>query len=79
MQAGDPTDDLLVRRFLDRGARNCDAVAKHDDPVGDTENVLEVVTDHEHAQALLGEALDQSEYFELLRHSEIVRRLVEDD
>ena len=53
------------------------AQPQHDDPVGDLEDVLEVVADHHHAEAALAEALDQAEHLRRLRHAEGGGGLVE--
>ena len=49
------------------------------DPVGDLEDVVEVVRDHHHRHALAGQPLDQVEHLRGLRHAQRGGRLVHDD
>ena len=53
------------------------AEAQDDDPVGDLEDVGEVVADHDDAEAALAQAPDQLQHLLGLRHAERRRRLVE--
>ncbi len=50
---------------------------EHDDPVGDLEDVGEVVADHDHAEAAIAQPLDQLEDLLGLDDAERRRRLVE--
>ena len=75
--AGDRRDDLLAGRVIDVEGRRAPAEAQDHDPVGDLEDVGEVVADHDHPEAALAQALDQAEHLRGLRDAQRRRRLVE--
>ena len=71
-------DDLLLRRRLALVEADVAAEAQHRDPVGDLEDVVQVVRDQDHGDPLLGQALDEREHLLGLRDAERGGRLVED-
>src|SRR6185295_14723002 len=60
--ARDRGDDMLLRRLLGLEVAGCLAQPQDDDPVGDLEDVRQVVADHDHAETALAQATDQLEH-----------------
>ena len=75
---GDRLDDLLLVGLGALELGHVLAEAQHRDRVGDLEDVVKVVGDDDHAQALLAQAPDQLEHLSRLRHAEGGGGLVEE-
>ncbi len=76
--AGDRRDHVLLRRVLGPELAGRLAEAEDEDPVGDREDVRQVVTDDDNAEVALAQAADQLQDLFGLRHPESGRRLVEE-
>ena len=76
---GDGLDDLALGDVLRRELGDVLAEPQDRDPVGDLEDVVQVVRDEHDAEALLAQALDEVEHLAGLRDAERRGRLVEDD
>ena len=75
---GDRRDDLLLRGLLALEHADIPSEPEHRDPVRRLEDVVEVVRDDDHGEALLAEAPHECEHLLGLRDSERRGRLVED-
>ena len=75
----DRVHDLLLRHVRFREHVHRLAEPQHGDPVGDLEDVVQVVRDEHDADAAVGEAADEVEHLARLCHAQGGRRLVEDD
>ena len=76
---GDRLDDLLLGRLVALVDADVAAEAQDGDPVGDLEDVVQVVRDEHDREAPVGEALDEVEHLARLGDAERRGRLVEDD
>ncbi len=74
----DCVDDLLLGRLFSLEDGDAAAQAQDGDPRRDLEDVVQVVRDDHHREALLGEPLHELEHLAGLGHAERGRRLVED-
>ena len=71
-------DDLVLGDFVAFVDADVAAEPQHGDPVGDLEDVVQVVRDQDDGEPLLGQALDELEHLLRLRDAERGGRLVED-
>ena len=78
LPGGDRFDDLLLVGLAALELGDVLAEAQHGDRVGDLEDVVQVVGDQDHGEALLAEALDEVQHLPRLRDAERRGRLVED-
>jgi len=76
--AHDEADDLADARLRPGADARDPAAAQDNDPVGDREDVIEVVTDHDHGAPAVAEIVDQLEHLPLPVDAERRRRLVHD-
>ena len=70
---------MLLRRVFGREVARGPAETQDDDPVGDLEDIGEVVADHDDPEAALAQATNQLQHLFGLRHAQRRGRLVQED
>src|SRR4051794_20433583 len=72
-------DDALLADLALRQLGDGAAIAQHDDAVGTLDDFFELGGDHQHAEAMVRELLDERLYLGLGAHIDAARRLIENE